>query len=72
MFGEGDMTPPPRAVAFVRSYVGYDWRLDNGRYQSCPDWREWLKVLGGECELEPVDVGREPDDIEFCEAMGWI
>lgn len=64
--------PPPHAVAFVRSYVGYDWKLSNGRYRSCPDWREWLKVFGGECELETaVDFSHEPDDTEFAVMMGW-
>lgn len=64
---------PPNAIAFVRSYGFWYWRLANGRYQSCPDWREWLRVLGGECEFEPVvDLEREPDDREFVEMMGWI
>lgn len=65
-------TPPPTAVAFVKSFVGYDWKLSNGRFQSCPDWRKWLKVFGGECELEPVvDMEHEPDDVGFAAMMGW-
>lgn len=63
--------PPPRAVAFVTLNGFWYWRLSNGRFLSCPDWREWLKVFGGECELETVDVVNEPDDSEFVEMMEW-
>ena len=61
---------PPHAVAFRKSYVGYDWVLANGRFQSCPDWRQWLQRFGGEVEFEAAaDVGHEPDEREFVEAM---
>lgn len=61
---------PSHAIAFRRAYVGYDWLLANGRYQSCPEWRRWLKVFGGEVEFGAVvDVGGEPDEREFVEAM---
>ena len=74
------MTRPPsapsHAVAFRRAYVGYDWLLASGRFQSCPKWRQWLKRLGGEVEFEAVaNVEYEPDEREFAEAMieqgGW-
>lgn len=63
---------PPNAIAFRRAYVGYDWQLNNGRYQSCPEWRRWLKVFGGEVEFEAVvDVEGEPNEQEFMMMMGW-
>lgn len=62
---------PDNAVAFVRSFVGYDWQLANGRYQSCYDWRAWLRELGGECEFELGSGEQEPDEVEFAELMGW-
>lgn len=65
---------PSNAVAIIRSYVGYDWQLTNGRFVRATraDWQAAggdAAATDGKIWLVGDEPPVEPDDYQFISAL---